>query len=141
MRASMTFLQWIHRLPSLLHARPSTDGAGRGTAERLTTSGRAEMASARPRRSRTAGVAGRGDRPNPAAIALPGNTHTILDPFMGSGTTGVAAVKMGRKFIGIERDRTFFETACRRIEEAYAQPRLALAEPPPAASGHDRLQL
>ena len=42
----------------------------------------------------------------------------ILDPFMGSGTTGVAAVQMGRKFIGIERDPKYFEIACRRIEDA-----------------------
>ncbi len=46
---------------------------------------------------------------------------TILDPFMGSGTTGVAAVQMGRKFIGIEREPKYFEIACRRIEEAYLQ--------------------
>lgn len=43
---------------------------------------------------------------------------SILDPFMGSGTTGVAAVKMGRKFIGIEREPKYFEIACKRIEEA-----------------------
>ena len=48
--------------------------------------------------------------------------ETILDPFMGSGTTGVAAVKIGRKFIGIEIDQGYFETACRRIRDAYAQP-------------------
>jgi len=47
---------------------------------------------------------------------------TILDPFMGSGTTGVACVKMGRKFIGIEREPEYFEIACRRIREAYSQP-------------------
>jgi len=43
---------------------------------------------------------------------------TVFDPFMGSGTTGVAAVQMGRDFIGIEKDEGHFETACRRIEEA-----------------------
>ena len=43
---------------------------------------------------------------------------TILDAFMGSGTTGVAAVQMGRKFIGIEREPKYFEIACRRIEDA-----------------------
>ena len=47
--------------------------------------------------------------------------QTILDPFMGSGTTGVAAVQMGRDFIGIEREERYFEIACRRIEEAQRQ--------------------
>lgn len=47
-----------------------------------------------------------------------------LDPFMGSGTTGVACVNLGRKFIGIEIDPDYFDIACRRIEEAYQQPRL-----------------
>jgi site-specific DNA-methyltransferase (adenine-specific) len=45
----------------------------------------------------------------------------IMDPFMGSGTTGVAAALMGRKFIGIELDPAHFATACRRVEEAYKQ--------------------
>ena len=53
---------------------------------------------------------------------------TILDPFMGSGTTGVACVNLGRSFIGIEREPSYFDIACRRIEEAYRQPRL-FAEP------------
>ena len=48
----------------------------------------------------------------------------ILDPFMGSGTTGVAAIQMGRKFIGIEREPKYFDIACQRIEQAMAQPRL-----------------
>ena len=47
--------------------------------------------------------------------------ETILDPFMGSGTTGVACVKLGRKFIGIELDPKYFDLSCRRIEEAYKQ--------------------
>lgn len=46
---------------------------------------------------------------------------TVLDCFMGSGTTGVAAVKNGRKFIGIEINEEFFDLSCRRIEEAYNQ--------------------
>jgi len=50
--------------------------------------------------------------------------ETILDPFMGSGTTGVACVNLGRKFTGIELDPGYFDIACRRIEEAYKQPRL-----------------
>lgn len=48
--------------------------------------------------------------------------ETILDPFMGSGTTGVAAVKLGRRFIGIEIEPKYFDIACRRIEEATKQP-------------------
>ena len=47
--------------------------------------------------------------------------ETILDPFMGSGTTGVAAVQMGRSFIGIEREPKYFDIAVKRIEQAYAQ--------------------
>ncbi len=47
---------------------------------------------------------------------------TILDPFMGSGTTGVAAVKLGREFIGIEIEPKYFDIACRRIDEAARQP-------------------
>lgn len=47
--------------------------------------------------------------------------ETILDPFMGSGTTGVAAVQMGRDFIGIEREPKYFDIACKRIEEAQRQ--------------------
>ena len=45
----------------------------------------------------------------------------ILDPFMGSGTTGVAAVQMGRDFIGIEREPKYFDIACKRIEDAQRQ--------------------
>ena len=56
--------------------------------------------------------------------------QTILDPFMGSGTTGVACAMQGRSFIGIEREPSYFDIACRRIEEAYRQPRL-FDEPPP----------
>jgi site-specific DNA-methyltransferase (adenine-specific)/modification methylase len=51
-------------------------------------------------------------------ISLVGEARTVLDPFMGSGTTGVAAVKAGRGFIGIEREPSYFEIACRRIREA-----------------------
>jgi site-specific DNA-methyltransferase (adenine-specific) len=49
---------------------------------------------------------------------------SVLDPFMGSGTTGVACAKMGRKFIGIEIEPKYFDLACFRIEEAYKSPNM-----------------
>jgi site-specific DNA-methyltransferase (adenine-specific) len=49
------------------------------------------------------------------------NGETVLDPFMGSGTTGVACAQLGRKFIGIEIHEPYFDIACRRIEDAYRQ--------------------
>ncbi len=60
---------------------------------------------------------------------LPGDCLTILDPFMGSGTTGVACVKLGRKFIGIEIDPGYFDIACKRIAEAYRQPDMFIERP------------
>jgi len=55
---------------------------------------------------------------------------TVLDPFMGSGTTGVACARLGRPFLGVEIDERYFEIACRRIDEAQRQPDLFH---PPAA--------
>lgn len=52
------------------------------------------------------------------------DAQTVLDPFMGSGTTGVACANHGRKFIGIEREPAYFDVACKRIDAAYAQGRL-----------------
>ena len=49
------------------------------------------------------------------------NAHTILDPYMGSGTTGVACAQTGRAFMGIEIDPDYFDLACRRIEAATRQ--------------------
>ena len=71
----------------------------------------------------------RGDHPTQKPIGvmkwcighLPDNAQTILDPFMGSGTTGVAAVQMGRDFIGVEREPKYFDIACKRIEQAQRQ--------------------
>lgn len=60
------------------------------------------------------------------------DAKTILDPFMGSGTTGVACVKTGRSFIGIELDPDYFDIACRRIQEAYAQPDMFIEPKAPA---------
>lgn len=52
------------------------------------------------------------------------NAKSILDPFMGSGTTGVACMNLGREFIGIEIEPKYFEIACERIEQAQKQTRL-----------------
>lgn len=60
------------------------------------------------------------------------DAETILDPFMGSGTTLVACAKMGRKGIGIELDPEYFEIACKRVEEAYRQLDLFVEPPKPA---------
>ena len=57
------------------------------------------------------------------------DAQTILDPFIGSGTTGVACAKLGRKFIGIELDEDYFNIACERITKAYDQPDLFVPIP------------
>ena len=58
----------------------------------------------------------------------------ILDPFMGSGTTGVACINLGRRFIGIEIEPKYFDIACRRIREAWeTRPRLFDKEPEPVS--------
>jgi len=76
---------------------------------------------------------GRHDTGHPTQKPLPlmkrcinqaGEPESILDPYMGSGTTGVAAVQEGRKFIGIEIDENYFRIACDRIERAQDQLRL-----------------
>ena len=58
------------------------------------------------------------------------DSQTILDPFKGSGTTGAAAIQLGRKFTVIEREPKYFDIACKRIEQAYAQGRLFEPEMP-----------
>jgi site-specific DNA-methyltransferase (adenine-specific)/modification methylase len=62
-------------------------------------------------------------------IDLCPKADSIIDPFMGSGTTGVAAIQMGKKFIGIEREPKYFEIACKRLEQAVSQPQLFEPEP------------
>jgi DNA modification methylase len=54
-------------------------------------------------------------------VSLFSNGGTVLDPFMGSGSTGVACAQLGRQFIGIELERQYFDIACRRIEDAQRQ--------------------
>ena len=67
------------------------------------------------------------------------DAQTILDPFMGSGTTGVACAKSGRRFVGIERDAHYFEIACERIRKAYAQPDMFV--PAPSKAGQEAMPL
>lgn len=62
---------------------------------------------------------------------LPKDITTIFDPTFGSGTTGVACVKLGRSFIGIEQDPDYFDIAVKRITEAYKQGDLFLSPPAP----------
>lgn len=59
-------------------------------------------------------------------LVKPGGS--ALDPFMGSGTTGVAAIQLGRSFVGIEREPKYFDIACQRIEQAVAQGQLFAPE-------------
>lgn len=106
-------------------------------------------------RLRSRGVSGLGDvwsmrpekneHPAPFPIELPAkaieatDAKLILDPFMGSGTTGVAAIRAGRRFIGIEIEPTFYEMAARRIGDAASQGNmlqtLEPADSPPPSCG------
>lgn len=63
---------------------------------------------------------------------LPSDVMTICDPFMGSGTTGVAAIQKGLRFIGIERETAYFDVACQRLREALNAPKLFSETPAPA---------
>lgn len=72
------------------------------------------------------------EHPAPFPLALPFNLarlytwpgETVLDPFMGSATTGIACAELGRAFVGIERNPDYFDLACRRIEDAQRQTRM-----------------
>ena len=74
----------------------------------------------------------RGDHPTQKPIGvmgwalrqIPAGVKTVIDPFMGSGTTGVACVQSGFSFIGIERETKYFDAACRRIEAEVSKPTL-----------------
>jgi len=63
-----------------------------------------------------------------------GDVSTVCDPFMGSGTTGVACVQAGKAFIGIEREPKYFEIACKRIEHAVEQQKQRLFDPEPESA-------
>jgi DNA modification methylase len=79
----------------------------------------------------------RGDHPTQKPLGvmkwcigqLPDDALNIIDPLMGSGTTGVAAVQMGRRFTGIEWRPKFFDIACRRIADTLARPSLFIEQP------------
>jgi DNA modification methylase len=66
--------------------------------------------------------------------------ETILDPFMGSGTTGVASARLGRSFIGIEIEPRYFDIACRRIEQAQRQRDLFVHAPVPVDPEEQRIR-
>lgn len=93
-----------------------------------------------------AGKESRGDHPTQKPIKVmewsinhcPDN-RVVLDPLMGSGTTGVAAMHLGKRFIGIERETDYFEAACRRIEEAQRQPDMFWQDTP--GDGYDQISL
>lgn len=63
--------------------------------------------------------------------------YSVLDPFMGSGTTGVACARLGRRFIGIEIEPRYFDIACKRIEEAQRQPDLFIKQPESVSDERD----
>lgn len=81
-----------------------------------------------------------GEHPTEKPIALMSEllldftTHgqLVADPFMGSGTTGVAAVKLGRRFVGVELEPRYFDIACRRIQAALDAPDIFIPRPRPA---------
>jgi len=89
----------------------------------------------------------RGDHPTQKPLGvmrwcidhLPEGTRTILDPFAGSGTTGVAAVGMGKTFVGIEREPAYFDAMRRRIDEAYKQADMFVAPPVAAPAKQEAL--
>lgn len=84
------------------------------------------------------------DHPAPFPLQVPLNvlettaSAIVLDPFMGSGTTGVACAKLARRFIGIEIEPKYFDVACKRIEDAYKQADLFVSPPSkPVQEGMD----
>jgi len=71
----------------------------------------------------------------------PLRSQTIIDPYMGSGTTGVACVRLGRRFVGIEIDEGYFDIACERIRKAHAQLDFFVEAERPAAPTQEALDL
>lgn len=71
---------------------------------------------------------------------LPADVGLVCDPFMGSGTTGVAAIQKGVRFVGIEQVPQYYETALKRLSDALSAPKL-FAEAPPAAAEQEAFEL
>jgi DNA modification methylase len=71
---------------------------------------------------------------------LPADVRLVCDPFMGSGTTGVAAIQKGVQFVGIEREAAYFDNACRRLTEALSAPKL-FADAPSAPIEQEAFEL
>jgi site-specific DNA-methyltransferase (adenine-specific) len=117
-------LQW-HRLETVIDI-PNLNAGCVSTGERVT--------------NQDGSVAHPSQKPLQLMARLLGvGPQSVLDPFMGSGTTGVAAVQLGQQFIGIERDPKHFDLACRRIEQAWNQRPLFASEaiPKPEQIGFD----
>jgi len=103
-------LEW-HKLDSTVIDVPNINAGCVSTGERLTNAdGSVAHPSQKPLQL--------------MELLLRVNPKSVLDPFMGSGTTGVACVRAGRVFIGIEREPKYFDIACKRIEQAHAQGQL-----------------
>ena len=127
----------VGRILIWLKQNPNSYGAFLSDAELgWASGGNGVWAFYRPRSIATAVIEGGGSVAHPTqkpvslmkwCMEYVGNAETILDPYMGSGTTGVAAVQMGRKFIGIEQEPKYFEIACKRIEDAQRQGDLFIA--------------
>lgn len=103
------------KLPTVIH-HPKLNAGCAGSPERITD---ATGAAAHPTQKPVAVM---------QRLFMP-EARTVCDPFMGSGTTLVACAKLGRRGIGIEIEPKYFDIACKRVEEAYRQPRLDLPEP------------
>jgi hypothetical protein len=102
--------------------------------------GRARGASGGPvPRQRRASEQGSSDPEAAGAHGGAPGDGAICDPYLGSGTTGVACLQAGRRFIGIERDPRYFELACERLRQVAAQDSLFAHEEPSTSPTQDGL--
>ncbi len=125
-----------------LKQNPASYGAFLSDAEiGWTSDGNGVWAFYRPRSIATAVVEGGGKVAHPTqkpvsvmqwSLGFVNGAEMILDPFLGSGTTGVAAVQEARKFIGIEIEPKYFDIACKRIQAALDAPDMFVEPPKPA---------